>query len=511
MSEWSEGYVSDVGYTYGYYPELNPQRVRLAFLSSGLVFPKIGTACELGFGQGLSTNIHAAASVVDWYGTDFNPAQAGFAQELAGAAGTSVRLFDQAFDEFASRTDLPDFDYIGLHGIWSWISAENRAVIVDFIKRKLKVGGVLYVSYNTMPGWANFAPVRHLMTQHADIMGAAGKGIVPRIGDALEFTEQLFALNPGFVRANPLMVERIKKIKEQDKHYLAHEYFNRDWDPMPFAEMAALLEPAKLQFACSASALEHIDAINLTTEQLEFLNAIPDEMFRQTVRDFMVNQQFRRDYWVRGARKLGSVERIEELRRLHVVLLTTPADISLAISGAAGKLNLNESIYKPVIDLLADHRPKSLADIELAMRDKGVTLAHLMQVAQALTGMGHMECMDDSAVSADVAAQTARLNAHLCKRAMSNKEIVHLASPITGGGIGVRRFYQMFLAAMKLGNQTPEACANYAWDILASQGEVIVHDGKPLTTKEENLAQLNAEAREFFAKRLPILQGLGIA
>ncbi len=511
MSEWSEGYVSDIGYTYGYYPELNPQRVRLAFLSSGLVFPHIGTACELGFGQGLSTNIHAAASVVDWYGTDFNPAQAGFAQELASFSGASARLFDQAFDEFAQRPDLPQFDYIGLHGIWSWISDENRAVIVDFIKRKLKVGGVLYISYNTMPGWSNFAPVRHLMTQHADIMGAAGKGIVPRIGDALEFTEQLFALNPKFVRDNPAMVERIKKIKEQDKHYLAHEYFNRDWHPMPFAEMAAQLEPAKLQFACSASAIDHIDAVNLTAEQLEFLKAIPDEMFRQTVRDFMVNQQFRRDYWVRGARKLGAVERLEALRRLQVVLLTAPSEIALSLTGAAGTVNLSETIYRPVLDLLADHKPKSLAQLEEAVRDKGVTLAHLMQVAQALTGMGHMECMDDAAVDPRIADQTGRLNANLVKRAMSSKEIVYLASPVTGGGIGVRRFYQMFLAAMKQGNNTPETCANYAWAILAAQGEVLVHEGKPLTSKEENLAQLNSDAREFFAKRLPILQGLGIA
>jgi SAM-dependent methyltransferase len=66
-------------------------------------------------------------------------------------------LFDESFAEFASR-DLPEFDYIGLHGIWSWISDENRAVIVDFIRRKLKVGGVLYISYNTLPGWAPLPP-----------------------------------------------------------------------------------------------------------------------------------------------------------------------------------------------------------------------------------------------------------------------------------------------------------------------------------------------------------------
>jgi hypothetical protein len=60
MIDWTSGYVADIGYTFGYYEELNPGRVRLAFLNQGLVFPEVGAACELGFGQGLSANFHAA-------------------------------------------------------------------------------------------------------------------------------------------------------------------------------------------------------------------------------------------------------------------------------------------------------------------------------------------------------------------------------------------------------------------------------------------------------------------
>jgi len=153
-------------------------------LYSGITSTEIGTACELGFGQGLSTNIHAAASINTWYGTDFNPSQASFAQELAKVSWSGAQLYDESFTEFCAR-DLPDFDYIGLHGIWSWISDENRAIIVDFVRRKLKVGGVLYISYNTLPGWSSFAPMRHLMTQHAQIEGADGAGIVSRINGAI--------------------------------------------------------------------------------------------------------------------------------------------------------------------------------------------------------------------------------------------------------------------------------------------------------------------------------------
>ena len=249
MSDWTAGYVADIAYTYGYYQELNPLRIQLAFLNAGLVAPEVGVACELGFGQGLSVNVHAAASVTTWWGTDFNPAQAAFAQELAQVSGAGAQVFDQAFADFAQRPDLPDFDYIGLHGIWSWISDENRQVIVDFIRRKLKVGGVLYISYNTLPGWAAFAPMRHLMTEHAEVLGAEGRGIVSRIDGALDFAEKLWETEPRFAQANPLMGERIKTLKTQNRHYLAHEYFNRDWHPMHFATMAQWLEPAKVSYA----------------------------------------------------------------------------------------------------------------------------------------------------------------------------------------------------------------------------------------------------------------------
>jgi hypothetical protein len=57
MTDWTAGYIADIGYTFGYYPELDPLRARLALLDAGLVAPTFRTACELGFGQGLSANI----------------------------------------------------------------------------------------------------------------------------------------------------------------------------------------------------------------------------------------------------------------------------------------------------------------------------------------------------------------------------------------------------------------------------------------------------------------------
>jgi hypothetical protein len=511
MTDWTAGYVADIGYTFGYYTELNPQRVRLAFLNQGLVFPQMGAACELGFGQGLSANIHAAASVTEWHGTDFNPSQAGFAQELASASGSNARLYDEAFADFANRADLPDFDYIGLHGIWSWISDENRTVIVDFIRKKLKVGGVLYISYNTLPGWASFAPMRHLMTEHAEVLGADGKGIVSRIDGAIDFAERLLATNPLFSRANPLVGDRLMRMKEHSRHYLAHEYFNRDWHPMHFATMAQWLEPAKLQYACSANYLDHIDALNLSAEQQAFIKEIPDPMFRETARDFMVNQQFRKDYWVKGARKMSILEQAEAWRTQRVVLAIPREDIPLKVNGALGEANMSEAVYAPVLDLLANHQAQNLGLIEQATKGKGVTFAQIVQATMLLIGVGHLVLVQDEQFTDKAKKHTDKLNAHLCQKARGSNDVSYLASPVTGGGVVVNRFEQLFLLSMAQGIKQPTEWAQTAWQALAAKGEKLVKEGKTLDSAEENLAELKDKAQAFADKQLPILKALQIS
>ena len=511
MQGWNAGYVTDIDYTYGYYAELNPLRGKLAFANAGMQFPIVGTACELGFGQGLSTNIHAAAAVTLWYGTDFNPTQACFAQKLSTATGNDVRLYDESFVEFAGRDDLPDFDFLGVHGIWSWISAENRSVMVDFIRRKLKVGGVLYLSYNTMPGWAAFTPMRHLLAAHAERMGCQGQGIIHRIEGAFDFCQKLLTVAPVYATANPQVVERFKKLAEQSPRYLAHEYFNRDWDPMHFRAIAEGLSQAKLDYACSAYYLDHIDALNLTADQQAILKDIPDPLFRESVRDFMVNQQFRRDYWVKGARRLSALEQAETLR-LQRVLLTTPrADASLKVTGSLGEASMNKEVYAPILDVLADHKPRTIGQIEQAVSSQGVNFPQVVQAVMVLVGSGQAAAAQDDAVADKARKQTDRLNAALMDKARGSNDIGYLASPLTGGGVAVGRFQQLFLLALRQGRTQPDEWVQFVWELLAIQGQKLVKEGKTLETSEENLAELAAQASTFAKTQVSILKALRIA
>ncbi len=508
---WNAGYVTDVNYTFGYYGDFNPIRTNYGLAMAGVAAPPLRNACELGFGQGLSVAIHAAAQPgVQWWGTDFNPAQAGFAQELAARSGSGAKLYDQSFEEFCGRDDLPEFEFIALHGIWSWISDENRGIIVDFVRRKLAVGGVLYISYNTLPGWSAAAPLRHIMKQHGDLKGAPSVKVTQRIDEAFGFMDQMMAAQPIYMRGNPVLADRYSKLKEMDRNYLAHEYMNRDWRPMYFSEIAEWLEPAKVSYAASAHLLDQQDSINLTPDQTKIVGGQEDLVFRETVRDFMTAQQFRRDLWVRGVRRMSALEQAEAIRGLRFLLTTPRAEVKLTLTGMQGEVALHENVYVPLLDLMADHQIKTFVQIETAGQAANLSLSQVAAAVAILVGAGTLAIVQDDKTIAKAKPVVEKLNTALAQRSRSRPEISYLASPVTGGGFAVNRFEQLFLAMRAQGRKTPADWAKGVHEILVAQGQQLIKEGRALATPEENLAEL-VERATAFEQRLPVLRALGIA
>lgn len=510
MSNWADGYATEIDYTYGSYPGLNPESIKLAFLYKGLQYPKIETACELGFGQGVGINIHASASDIKWYGNDFMPSQVLFANQLAKVSKNNAQLVDDSFIQYAQRQDLPQFDFIGLHGIWSWISDENRIAISEFISKNLKLGGVVYVSYNTLPGWAAFSPMRHLLTQHTKFFGKSGDKTNTRINESLNFVNELMATKPTYSVLNPSVEVRLEGVNQQDRSYISHEYYNQNWQLMYFSDTHRYLDTIKLTYACSADYLSNVDCINLTSEQSQFLDKIPDQIFKETVRDFMVNQQFRRDYWVKGSRKLSASERQSELRNIKIILFRPRSEIKLSIS-ATLNVNLLEQIYVPILDYLADHQPKTIGQIEHHVAEKSITFDHVVEAVMIMVGSGNFIVIQDSNCSENVKNKTKLLNNVILQNAKLNSQIGCLASPITGGAIAVGRIQQLFLLAINSGLSDSKKIVNFVWDILSAQGETLMANGVALKTSKENIEELEKLVNQFNSHDLKILILLGIA
>lgn len=513
MSEvWNEGYFTDVGYTYGYYREINPVFQRFCLLLRGFAAPSPAldaAHCELGFGQGVSVNIHAAANPGSYVATDFNPAHAAHANTLAQAAGSGAHLYDDSFEQLLARTDLPQFDSISLHGIWTWVSPDNHRIITEFARRHLKPGGIFYNSYNCFPGWSPAYPLRQLFALH-DRFASTHHGAVARVDEALQFTQALLAAQPNYLQVAPHLPERLKSIMAQNRHYLAHEYFNREWNCMYFTDVVDHLAAAKLDFACTAVPLDGVDVVNLKTEAQAFLKGIDHPILREQARDYFVNQQFRKDLYVRGAVRLSAIEQRERLLGTRVVLMQAADGVALKVNGAIGEATLQEAVYQPLLSALAanDYAPKSVRELATSLPE--MAWSALQQAVTILAGMGVISPCHDAAATEHVRTRCQALNRHLCERAQLGNEIEVLASPVTGGGVAVNRFQQIFLLAIQQGKNQPAEWARHVWQVLSAHGQSIVKEGKTLESAEENLAELTTQATEFEQKRLPVLKALQI-
>ncbi len=505
----------DVGYTFGYYRELSPGLIDFALLLAGIEPParEAMAYLELGFGQGLSANIHAAACPGEYWGEDFNPDHAAGAAGWARASGARATFTGESFAELAARADLPEFDYIVLHGIWSWVPAEARACILDIVRRRLKPGGVVYVSYNAQPGWSEILPLRHLMALAADTDNAAGEAAAGAIDAAFAFAESLHAAGAAFFAANPGAKPRLDAIAKLGRDHLAHDHFNPTWTPMYFSEVAAAFDRAGLDFAASASLLDQLDELNLTPEQTALLAGLADPIQRESVRDFLVYQSFRRDLFMRGARRLSAQDRGERLARQRIALTLDPAAVAYDVAGEGEEVALTEALYAPIVQALAagDGGPRSIAEL---FTDAAVARLPPGLVLDAITvlvgsGRAHPAQSDDASAAARPACR--RLNAHLAERARTSGEVRFLASPVIGAGVRVPRLEQLLLAARAGSGGGPEAWAGEVDAVFAEQGLAVLKDGRPLDSAAETRAELIRLARAFEARRLPLLIRLGVA
>lgn len=386
-------------------------------------------------------------------------------------------------------------------------------MIVDLMRRKLAVGGTVYISYNCTPGWSAGMPLRHLMNLHIEFAGSDDQGLMRKIDGALGFAKQIADAGALYFRSNPGVSERLQWLMQQNRAYLAHEYFNSDWDPLPFSEVAQKLSDAKLDFAVSADLLAHMAYINVGEEGRALLARIANPVLREFVRDYLFNQQFRKDVFIRGCRPMYALQRIERLRSERFVLLNAPERISFNASGPAGEISMNEGAFRPLIEIMAEGRcaPKSIAEIVAHRAWKRLPLDAAIEALIFLTASGQAAPVQPDSIIEQAKSRCKGLNTYICERSRYKEEIGFLASPLIGSGVPVERLDQLFILARQKGHTDTKAWASYAWDALDSQGQKLMMDGKVIESPDENKAKLRSWAMSFASERLPILQVLGIA
>jgi SAM-dependent methyltransferase len=504
MSDWAHGYVTKVGYSSNYYQYLLPRLLSFAALSRGVSAPGGGTeklrVLELGCGQGVSANIIAAANPeLDYTAIDFNPAHIANAQALASAAGTpNVHFSESSFEDVANDPSTGGFDVVTLHGIYSWVSAANREHIIRIAREKLQPGGMLYISYNTYPGWASFVPIRKmLMDTIADNPNAP---IFDQLNEGFRLLEQLTKLKSKYLEATPSVVAQIEQLKTQDRNYVVHEFLNQNWTIFNFGEVAADMARAKLSYIASAHVMDHLDGMNMTGEQREFLAAIRDPIRRESLRDLIVNQKFRRDIFVKGIRPLDESRSPQAWGNLRFALPTPASAVQKNLENSPW-----DAAHRAILDQVVrklDTGP--LTGQELLNGLQNVAAVPFRRVMIFLVGKGYCHVVPPESGESERNKRTAALNyAILCDGYRCN----HLASPVLGDAVAADEIIQLILRSDREKIADP---VNFIWETLKSEGKTIAKNGQTLDSKEKNLEELRRRVDEFDATRRRVLTNLEV-
>lgn len=494
----ADGYVTELGYTYRYCPEIAPSRIALACAARGLAPPQDPSPryLELAFGQGVSINIHAAASPGEYWGIDINPEHVGNARQLAAASGSGARLHCESLEAFAARQDLPQFDMIAMHGGWSWISAENRHLAVEIVRRTLAPAGVFLVSYNCLPGWAAELPLRHLLVLHAQ-RAPDSQPLAQRIDASLEFAQALAEAGAKYFDAHHGVEAWLARMHGQDRSYLAHEYFNRDWHPMPSSEVARALAGAGMEFGASATLAGHDGGIGGEEKARNLLAGIDDPVMRETVLDYLSNRRFRSDIFVRRGHPRDSLPLDARLADIRFTLLQHPDYVPATVSLGGRAIELSADVHRALLARLGRQgcAPLSLRNLGRDPACAGIGAAQLAEATLVLTEAGYLHPAQTSAAIEAAMPRCRGLNAAILDRAGSSREISALACPVTGAGLIAARQELLFLRAKAIGHASPEEWARHAWDTMG--------EGDP--------ASLRSDASAFAHIRLPLFESLGIA
>lgn len=503
---WAEGYVVDIGYTHGYFSELSPSAMNFITLLDGVrAIEPISpfTYYELGCGNGRSTALHAAANPAGQFiGVDFNPMHIRNARDFAEEAGIgNVRFLEKNFAELLEM-ELPEADMVAMHGVHSWISEENRRQVVEFLRRRLKPGGLFFISYNCLPGQAQVAPLQRLLTEYANL----GGGTLPeRIHGAIDFARRLEQAGADYFPINPYASSRLARMDGEDPSYLAHEYFNANWAPAYHADVARELAAAKLTYVGSAVIMDNFNQFVLKPEVARMMAGIGDRTMIETLKDFSRNQVFRRDVFARGAMKANAAELEATLDRTRFSLLRPRVLCKLKGKTPLGEVSLQQDAYAPVLDALA-RMPMTFADLARANETSRMNRTQLRQAVFGLTALGNVVAALPADGEASRRAATDRFNAAVIARAASRQGGAILASPVLGAGVPAGFIDLLLLAEAR----DEDGAVDRVMTTISRHGHSFQKDGKVIDKAADIRELVAARARPFFGELLPFLQMIGV-
>ena len=512
MAQWDHGYVTDVAYTTGAGQEMTPAWIDACSILLGYR-PASSSApfryADIGCGNGMNA-IFAAAARPDSevWGYDFNPAHIEFARGLASQAGlTNVHFEETSFEALARGPEHGDLDYVVSHGVLSWISEENRRHLVNVVGKRLRPGGLAYISYNTTTGWASMLPIRTLMRQVAKSSQRRSDTVV---ADILQVLETLKTGGATYLSAHPTLPARVEQIRNQDPRYIAHEYLNQDWHPLMFDEVREAMVEAKTTFIGSATLTENSDVVAVQPALLPLMNSITDVSLRETVRDLAAAKAFRRDLWRKGGEIMPAPEQISYLDAITLVWTGKPIEGEITFPSPIGSVTGQAEFYRPILDAIC-RGPSTVGALRALPSVRNHPIGEFVQATSLLIGGGFAHPAQRGGDPSRARDASERLNAAILDRIRLGRDLDRLAAPVIGSSIGVSVLEAMTIGGLLVDSKrSAAALIDIVRNQLIASARTLRKDGNQVDDGAVANSIIGEVVSNVMSKRLASLRASGV-
>jgi SAM-dependent methyltransferase len=509
----AEGYVTDVSYISGFYPNMSPLAMRYVAALNKVTPPQVGKGfryLELGCGLGRSlTTLAAANPHGDFVGVDVNPAHtAAIEKDIAAGKLKNVRVVNADFAHVPR--DIGKFDFIAIHGVLSWVTANVREQVLQVAKKHIAPGGLLLVSYNAMPGWAHLQPIRAILRQYAQLRQGASP---QRLREALAYLVFIRDKQAKYFEDNPRAAAYVDTLLQQDVNYLVHEYLHEDWKCFYVAEVVEMMSAAaNLGFVGSLPVFTNFWDLCVRPEFHELFRTTSNRLVTESHKDFCANTAFRWDIYGNNPKPMATLaERLKESDDFHYrvarrgITLPYQANLGVVTSTVQGAL------YQTLLGVLSD-KSLRLSEIIAANELKGTPADEVMRAVDAGVAMAMFDVTSGPVATASAVPAKVQVSSPFNRTLMATESLggraVSLASEATGTGHALSDFDAAILH--ELVERGREQLAERVETRLSGSGRSLLQNGQPVVDAAARKVIVEKAVDAFLTTTLPLLVQLGI-
>ena len=361
----------------------HPARLATVAALVGHVAPRVERCRVLEVGCNNGSNLISMAvslPAARFVGCDLSPRAIEEGRRIIAALGlTNISLVEA--DLAALAPDHGEFDFIVAHGVYSWVPPPVRDALLALAAQRLAGNGVLYVSFNVLPGCRVRQAAWDVLHHHVDHIEDAHA----RLDAARQLARLIADGDTATLESDQAVRAEFRAIAQRSDSELCHDDLAVPNEPVLFASFAQHAARHGLRYLAEAE-LRTTNVTGISDDAQAYLSTL-DPLAREQYLDFVRLRRFRQSLLVHDGAPTETTTNAQRLHAMHVSASWELAGTAAAAGGIhklARRLDPAAGGGGPVRKLLDELVARQPATFEIASLDGHFDLRSLSRPLEAL-------------------------------------------------------------------------------------------------------------------------------